>query len=56
MAHPSVEDVLDRYYYVLDCLGAETVAQDIANYLPCGEVPDFNLGDFADWLARAYDL
>lgn len=54
--HPSSDDVLDRFYRVLDSLGAETVAQNIANYLPCGDVPEFNLGDFADWLARAYDL
>ena len=54
--HPHPDDVLDRFYRVLDLLGAEAVAQNIANYLPCDDVPEFNLGDFADWLARAYDL
>lgn len=54
--HPSSDDVLDRYYRVLDSLGAETVAENIANYLPTDDVPEFNLGDFADCLARAYDL
>lgn len=56
MTHPSSDDVLDRYAEVLESLGAETVAHDLMYYLPTDDVPEFNLGDFAEWLSRNYDL
>ncbi len=54
--HPDPDDVQGRFQAVRDSLDPDTILDELARYLPTDDVPEFNLGDFADWLSRMYDL
>lgn len=56
MPHPSVDEVQGVFDAVRLALPDKTIVDALTMYLPCDDVPTFNLGDFAEYLIRMYDL
>ncbi len=52
--HPDYDDVQERFQDIREQLGDQTIIDALTGYLPTDDVPEFNLGDFSDWLERLY--